>query len=81
MPPPLNLREVAEDIISRGVINTPSRRFIRDIIDFTKSRDTDAILLRRELREKDQLLNTRKIRKKGKKVVLKGKIIVSRESI
>jgi hypothetical protein len=80
-PPPLNLREIADDVISRGVINTPSRRFIRDIIDFTESRDTDATLLRRELREKDQLLNTRKIRKKGKRVVLKGKIIVSRESI
>jgi hypothetical protein len=80
-PPPLNLREIAEDVITRGVINTPGRRFIPDIIDFTESRDTDASLLRRELREKDQLLNTRKTRKNGKRVVLKGKIIVFRESI
>jgi hypothetical protein len=27
-PPPLNLREIAEDVISCRVINTPSRRFI-----------------------------------------------------
>jgi hypothetical protein len=80
-PPHLNLREIAEGVITRGVITTPGRRFIRDIIDFTESRDTDASLLHRELREKDQLLNTRKIHKKGKRVILKGKIIVSRESI
>jgi hypothetical protein len=80
-PPPLNFRGIAEDVISRGVMNTPSRRFIRDIIDFTEDRNTDTIRLRRELREKDALLNTRKERKKGKRVVLKGQIVVSRDSI
>jgi hypothetical protein len=75
-PPPLNPREIAEDVIFRGVINTPSRYFIQD---FTENRDTDTTLLRRELRGKDQLPNTRKIRKQGKRVVLKGKIIVSRQ--
>jgi hypothetical protein len=57
-PPPLNLREIAEDVISRGVINTPSRRFIQDIIDFTESRNTNTTLLRYKLREKDRLQDT-----------------------
>jgi hypothetical protein len=78
IPPPLNLRRIAEDVISRGVINTPSRCFIQDIIDFTEDRDTDKILLRRELREKDALFNTHKERKKDKRVILKGQMIVSR---
>jgi hypothetical protein len=68
-------------VISRGVINTPSQLPIRGIIDFSKERDIDIILLRRELREKDELLNMRKTYKKGKRVILKGQIIVSRDSI
>jgi hypothetical protein len=42
---------------------------------------TDAILARRELREKDVLLNTRKTRKTGKKVALKGKYLLTRKDI
>jgi hypothetical protein len=39
------------------------------------------ILARRELREKDILLNTRKTRKTGKTVVLKGKYLLTKEDI
>jgi hypothetical protein len=39
------------------------------------------MLLRRELCEKDAILHTHKIRKTGKRVVIKGRIILSRASI
>jgi len=55
--------------------------FIRDLINFAEDRDTDAILARRELREKDVLLDTRKTRKKGKRVALKGKYLFTKEDI
>jgi hypothetical protein len=58
-----------------------ARDLIRDLIDFAEDRDTDAILARRELREKDVLLNTRKTRKKGKRVALKGKYLLTKEDI
>jgi hypothetical protein len=51
------------------------------LIDFAEDRDTDAILARRELREKDVLLNTRKTRRKGKRVALKGKYLLTKEDI
>jgi len=51
------------------------------LINFTEDRDTDAILARRELREKDVLLNTRKTRKIGKRVAWKGKYLLTKEDI
>jgi hypothetical protein len=51
------------------------------LIDFAKDRDTNAILARRELREKDVLLTTRKTRKTGKKVALKDKNLLTKEDI
>jgi hypothetical protein len=51
------------------------------LIDFAKDRDTDAILARRELCEKDVLLNTRKTHKRGKRVALKGKYLLTKEDI
>jgi Holliday junction resolvase len=58
-----------------------ARDLIRDLIDFAKDRDTDAILAWRELREKDVLLNTRKTRKKGKRVAVKSKYLLTKENI
>jgi len=51
------------------------------LIDFAKDRDTNAILARKELREKEVLLNTRKTRRKGKRVALKGKYLLTKEDI
>jgi hypothetical protein len=64
-----------------GDIPTSIRDIIRDLIDFAEDRDTDTILARRELREKDVLLNTRKTRRKGKRVALKGKYLLTKEDI
>jgi hypothetical protein len=72
---------MAEEMIVGGVIDTLSHVLIREIADFARQRDIEAILLQKELREKDALLNTHREKKKGKRVILKGQIIVSRDSI
>jgi hypothetical protein len=60
---------MAEKMIASGVINTPSPVLIREIVDFAKQCDIAAILLQKELREEDVLLNTRRKRKKGNRVI------------
>jgi hypothetical protein len=62
-------------------IPTSARDLIRDLIDFAKYRDIDAILAQRDLHEKDVLLNTRNTRKTGKRVALKGKYLLTKEDI
>jgi hypothetical protein len=80
-PKALNLRQISDLVQNDGDIPTSARDLIRDLIDFAEDRDTDAILARRELREKDVLLNTRKTRKTGKRVALKGKYLLTKEDI
>jgi hypothetical protein len=80
-PRALNLRQISDLVQNDRDIPPSARDLIRDLIDFAKDRDTDAILARRELREKDVLLNTRKTRKKGKRVALKGKYLLTKEDI
>jgi hypothetical protein len=80
-PRTLNLRQIVDLVQNDGDIPSSARDLIWDLIDFSEDRDTDAILAQRELREKDALLNTRKTRKKGKRVALKGKYLLTREDI
>jgi hypothetical protein len=80
-PKALNLRQISDLVQNDEDIPTLARDLIRDLIDFAEDRDTDAILARRELREKDVLLNTRKTRKTGKRVALKGKYLLIKEDI
>jgi hypothetical protein len=80
-PKALNLRQIVDLVQNDGDIPPSVRDLIRDLIDFAEDRDTDAILAQRELREKDVLLNTRKTRKKGKRVALKGKYLLTKEDI
>ena len=80
-PRTLNLRQIVDLVQNDGDIPSSARDLIQDLIDFTEDRDTNAILAQRELREKDALLNTRKTRKKGKRVALKGKYLLTREDI
>jgi hypothetical protein len=83
-PKALNLRQISDIVQNDGDIPTSARDLIRDLIDFAEDRDTDAILARRELREKDVLLDTRKTRKTrktGKRVALKGKYLLTKEDI
>jgi Holliday junction resolvase len=80
-PKALNLRQIVDPVQNDRDIPTSARDLIRDLIDFAEDRDTDAILARRELREKDVLLNTRKTRETGKRVALKGKYLLKKEDI
>jgi hypothetical protein len=80
-PKALNLRQISDLVQNDGDIPTLARDLIRDLIDFAEDRDTDAILARRELREKDVLLDARKTRKTGKRVALKGKYLLTKEDI
>ena len=80
-PTAINLRYIADLTANDASIPSPSKTLIRDLIDFAESRDTDAILARRELREKEDLLNRRRERKKGKRVALKGKFLLSKGEI
>jgi hypothetical protein len=76
-----DLRQIVDLVQNDRDIPSLARDLIRDLIDFAEDRDTDTILARRELRKKDVLLNTRKTRKKGKRVALKGKYLLIREDI
>jgi hypothetical protein len=80
-PRALNLRQISDLVQNDGDIPPSARDLIRDSIDFAEDRDTDTILARRELREKDVLLNTHKTRKTGKRVALKGKYLLTKEDI
>jgi hypothetical protein len=80
-PKALNLRQISDLVQNDGDTPTLARDLIRDLIDFAEDRDTDAILARRELREKNVLLNTRKTRKTEKRVALKGKYLLTKEDI
>jgi hypothetical protein len=80
-PKALNLRQIVDLVQNDRDIPPSARDLIRDLIDFAEDRDTDAILAQRELREKDVLLNTRKMRKTGKRVALKGKYLLTKEDI
>jgi len=80
-PRPLNLRQLSNLVRNDEDIPTSARDLIQDLVNFAEDRDTDAILARRELREKDKLLNTCKTRKTGKRVALKGKYLLTKEDI
>jgi hypothetical protein len=59
----------------------PRKSFIKGLLDLAVRKQAESSLLRKELREKETLLDIRNTRKSGKKVILKDQIIVSRESI
>ena len=76
-PPIIPFEDLIREVISRGVLSPRSKAFIRELLIFAEERNTEAILLRRELYEKDALLNTRKKRKIGKRITIEGYIILS----
>jgi hypothetical protein len=73
-PPIIPFEDLVEEVISRGVLSPRSRAFIRELLIFTEERNTEATLLRTELREKDVLLNARKTRKTGKGVAIEARL-------
>jgi hypothetical protein len=57
------------------------RAFIKDLFSLTVRKQAESSLLCKDLREKEILLDTYRTRKSGKRVILKDRIVVSRESI
>jgi hypothetical protein len=80
-PRALNLRQISDLVQNDRDIPPLARDLIRNLIDFIEDRDTDAILARKELHEKDLLLNTRKTHIKGKRVALKSKYLLTKQDI
>jgi hypothetical protein len=68
-------------IITDRDLATTKRAFIKDLLGLTVRKQAESSLLRKDLREKEVLLDTRRTRKSGKRVILKDRIVVSRESI
>jgi hypothetical protein len=62
-PPIIPFEDLVEEVISRGVLSPRSKAFIRELLIFAEERNTEATLLRRELRKKDAILNTCKTRR------------------
>jgi hypothetical protein len=77
----LLFEDLVEEVISYRVLSPRSKAFIRELLIFAKERNTKATLLWRELYKKDVILNTHKTRKTGKRVAIKGYIILLRASI
>jgi hypothetical protein len=79
--PTIPFKDLVEEVISRRVLSPRSKAFIRELLIFAEERNTEVTLLRRELRKKDAILNARKTRKIGKRVIIEGRVILSRASI
>jgi hypothetical protein len=58
-------------IITDRDLATTKRAFIKDLFSLTVRKQAESSLLRKELREKEVLLETRRTRKSGRKVFLK----------
>jgi hypothetical protein len=80
-PKALNLRQISNLVQNDRDIPTSARDLIQDLINFAEDRNTDAILAQRKLCKKDVLLNMCKTRKRGKRVALKGKYLLTKEDI
>jgi hypothetical protein len=62
-------------------LHTPARKFIPRLASTTKWLLAENVILRVELQKSNDLLGARKARGGGKRLVLKGKIVVSTEEI
>jgi hypothetical protein len=68
-------------IVTDENLATPKRAFIKGLLGLAVRKQAESSLLRKDLREKEVLLDTRRRRKSGKRVILKDQIVISRESI
>jgi hypothetical protein len=68
-------------IVTNENLATPKRAFIKGLLGLTVRKQAESSLLRKDLKEKEVLLDIRRTHKSGKRVILKDRIIVSCESI
>jgi hypothetical protein len=62
-------------------LHTPARKFIPRLASTTEWLLAENVILRVELQKSNDLLGARKTRSAGKRLILKGKIVVSTEEI
>jgi uncharacterized membrane protein len=80
-PTPLDPNALYTQIITDENLVTPRRTFIKGLLGLTVRKKAESSLLRKDLREKEVLLDIRKTRKSSKRVILKDQIVVFWESI
>lgn len=69
------------EIIAKADLDSPIRNSVRRGLGFSERLHADKTILQRENRELRELISTRKERTSGKRVILKGKFIVSTEEV
>jgi hypothetical protein len=79
--PPLDTDALDSQIITDENLGTPRKAFVKGLLRFTVRKQAESFLLRKDLREKEVLLDTHRTRKSGKRIALKDRIIVSWEFI
>jgi hypothetical protein len=80
-PTPLDPDALYTQIVTDENLATPKRAFIKGLLGLTVRKQAESSLLRKDLREKEVLLDTRRTRKSCKRVILKDRIIISRETV
>jgi len=67
--------------ISRGILNTPTKRYIHKLADETEKLNTRSILQQRETDNLRSIIQKRRAQNKGKRAVLKGQFHISTEEL
>ena len=66
---------------TRTVLNTPVTRYVRKLAEETERLSTRNTIRKRESENLRAIINTRKERKKGKRIALKGQFHISTEEL
>jgi hypothetical protein len=75
------LNTVLSATISRGILNTPTKRYIHKLVDETEKLNTRYILQQRETDNLRLIIQKRRAQNKGKRAILKGQFHVSTEEL
>ncbi|KFY46839.1 hypothetical protein V494_00295 [Pseudogymnoascus sp. VKM F-4513 (FW-928)] len=67
--------------ISRGILDTPTKRYIHKLADETERLNTRNILQQRETENLRSIIQKRRAQNKGKRAVLKGQFHISTEEL
>jgi hypothetical protein len=72
---------VLSSTISRGILNTPTKRYIHKFADETEKLNTRNILQQRETDNLRSIIQKRRAQNKGKRAILKGQFHISTEEL
>ncbi|KFX98459.1 hypothetical protein V490_02294, partial [Pseudogymnoascus sp. VKM F-3557] len=72
---------VLSSTISRGILDTPTKRYIHKLADETERLNTRNILQKRETENLRNVIQKRRAQNKGKRAVLKGQFHISTQEL